>query len=68
MRGNKGYLDSDSTDRNWKNLGTVTANIASPNMVRINIDTTNAISNVDLNTPIEFYSASNGLVLTFNTT
>ena len=68
MRGAKGYLDSDSTDRNWKNLGTVTANIASPNMVRINIDTTNAISNVDLNTPIEFYSASNGLVLTFNTT
>lgn len=66
MRGNKGYLDSNSSDRNWLNLGTVTANIVAPNMLRINIDTTNAISNVDLNTPVEFYSATNGISLTFN--
>ena len=65
MRGNLGYLDSNSSDRSWTALGTVTANIASPNMVRINVDTTNAITNVDLNTPVEFYSASNGLVLSF---
>ena len=66
MRGNLGYLDSNSSDRNWLNLGTVTANIVAPNMIRINIDTTNAISNVDLNTPVEFYSATNGISLTFN--
>jgi len=66
MRGNLGYLDSNSSDRSWTTLGTVTANIAGPNMIRINVDTTNAISNVDLNTPIEFYSAANGLVLSFS--
>lgn len=66
MRGNLGYLDNTSTDRTWTSLGTVSANIVGPNMVRINVDTTNAISNVDLNTPIEFYSSSNGLKLTFN--
>lgn len=66
MRGSLGYLDSVSTDRSWTSLGTVTANIASPNMIRINVDTTNAIGNVDLNTPIEFYSSNNGLTLTFN--
>jgi hypothetical protein len=66
MRGNLGYLDSNSSERNWLTLGTVTANIVAPNMIRINIDTTNAISNVDLNTPVEFYSATNGISLTFN--
>lgn len=66
MRGNLGYLDNVTTDRTWTSLGTVSANIVGPNMVRINIDTTNAISNVDLNTPVEFYSSANGIKLTFN--
>lgn len=57
IRGNSGYLDSNSTAHNFltDSAYTVTATIVSYNAVRVCIKKSSAYSNVTNNTPISYY-------------
>ena len=63
-RGISGYLNSLSGDSNdYSQIGTVTAEVASDNMVIITVTSTNAYTNVSNNTPLIF--SANDITLTF---
>lgn len=63
-RGISGNLNSLSGDSNdFSQIGTVTADIASDNMVVVTVTSTNAYTNVSNNTPLVF--SANSITLTF---
>ena len=64
MRGPNGYIDSDSSNRDWTSIATASAYIRSSNIVGLEIDGSSAWGNVTNNTPVVFY-ANTSFVLTF---